>query len=91
MATGRALGAGITLARAGVELLPPVFDLTALSRRLIRQNLAWAILYNALAVPSALAGWVHPAIAAVAMALSSITVVLNSLRADPGRFGRREP
>jgi cation transport ATPase len=69
-----------TLLRGGVERLPALLALVASAGRVLRQNMVFSIAYNALAVPAALVGWVHPAVAAVAMAASSITIVLNSLR-----------
>ncbi|MFZ6773606.1 heavy metal translocating P-type ATPase [Undibacterium sp. SXout7W] len=48
--------------------------------RLIRENLAWAVLYNALAIPAAVMGLLEPWHAALGMSLSSLIVVLNALR-----------
>jgi P-type E1-E2 ATPase len=80
-ATGAAqAAAGISLAAGGVEQLPKIFGLLAASRRLMRQNLAWALIWNLAALPLAIAGHVHPAVAAAAMSLSSLAVVLNTAR-----------
>ena len=48
--------------------------------RLIRQNFAWALAYNALVLPLAAAGWIGPWEAALGMAASSIIVLLNASR-----------
>jgi Cu2+-exporting ATPase len=57
-----------------------VFDVTRATRTRIRQNLGWAFLYNVVAVPLAALGLLNPLFAAVAMATSSVIVVLNSRR-----------
>jgi len=48
--------------------------------RKILQNLTWALGYNLIAVPLAIAGLLHPVVAEICMALSSLTVVYNSMR-----------
>ncbi|MCK4708962.1 MAG: cation-translocating P-type ATPase, partial [Gammaproteobacteria bacterium] len=47
---------------------------------LIKQNISWAIIYNVIAIPFAMAGWVSPWMAAIGMSASSVVVVLNSMR-----------
>ena len=85
---GFAMGAGsdVALETAGVTLmkndLSSVADAILLSRATlakIRQNLFFAFVYNALGIPLAAAGFLNPVIAGAAMALSSVSVVSNSL------------
>ncbi|WP_331233801.1 heavy metal translocating P-type ATPase [Natronorarus salvus] len=63
-----------------LERVATVFDLARGTRRRIRENIAWALLYNAIAIPLAVVGLINPFFAAVAMALSSLIVVTNSRR-----------
>ena len=65
------------------DSLQPLVTAVEMSRktmRIVRQNLAWAIGYNALALPLAAAGFVPPWAAAIGMSASSLIVVLNALR-----------
>jgi Cu2+-exporting ATPase len=69
--------------------VPDAFALTTETRRRVRENLAWAFVYNAVAVPSAALGFLNPLLAAVAMAASSLLVVGNSARSMSGAAERR--
>ncbi|WP_267163402.1 heavy metal translocating P-type ATPase [Halovenus salina] len=64
--------------------VPAVFDIASGTKRRIRENLAWAFLYNAVAIPLALFQHINPLFAALAMATSSLLVVLNSARTPTG-------
>ncbi|MUW15423.1 cation-transporting P-type ATPase, partial [Halorubrum sp. CBA1125] len=63
-----------------LSAIPELFAITRGTNRRLKQNLGWAFLYNAVAVPMAVAGVLNPLLAALAMASSSILVVTNSAR-----------
>ncbi|WP_114110100.1 heavy metal translocating P-type ATPase [Thalassospira xiamenensis] len=71
--------AGITLMRSDPALVAGAIDVSISTRRKIAQNLFWAFAYNVIGVPLAAFGILSPAIAGAAMALSSVSVVSNSL------------
>jgi Cu+-exporting ATPase len=71
--------AGITLMRSDPALVSAAIDISIATRRKIAQNLFWAFAYNVIGVPLAALGVLSPAIAGAAMALSSVSVVGNSL------------
>jgi Cu2+-exporting ATPase len=84
-----ALDAGTALARASADAVSlgrrlgtvvTATGIAAETRKIIRQNLAWAILYNVTAVPLAVSGFLAPWMAAIGMSASSLVVVLNALR-----------
>jgi soluble P-type ATPase len=92
---GIAMGTGVGAAIEAADITVLSGDLRGVARALrlaretytiILQNLSWAFGYNLIAIPLAMTGLLSPALAAVAMGVSSITVVTNSLRLR--RFGR---
>jgi heavy metal translocating P-type ATPase len=74
--------ARIVLVEGGVERVGEALAIARATRRRMRQNLTWALVYNVLAIPAAALGWISPSLAAAAMAASSLSIVGNSLRAD---------
>ena len=72
--------ADIVLVHADLESVPRSIQLSRETLRVIKQNLGWAFGYNIAAIPLAMAGLLNPMVAGAAMALSSVLVVLNSLR-----------
>jgi Cu2+-exporting ATPase len=84
-----ALGTAAALAQARadvivlsdrIEDLPVLLDTARRTVAIVRQNLRWALFYNAASVPLALVGWLPPWLAGIGMAGSSLVVVLNALR-----------
>ena len=84
-----AMGEGTELARTQADcvllgqhllVLPAALRLSRSARRTIRENLWWAIVYNAIALPVAMCGFLTPWLAGIGMSFSSLWVVLNSLR-----------
>lgn len=84
-----ALARGSALAHRAADLvitgdrlgrLADAIELARRTRRVIRQNLAWASAYNLIALPFAMAGWVAPWLAALGMTASSLLVTANALR-----------
>lgn len=71
--------AGITLMRGDLRLVADAIDVSRRTYSKIRQNLAWAFVYNLLGIPLAALGLLSPVMAGAAMALSSVSVVGNAL------------
>ena len=92
-----AMGAGADVAMQAADVtlmrddLNGVADAISLSRATlakIRQNLFWAFIYNVLGIPAAALGFLNPVVAGAAMALSSVSVVSNSLLLKRWKSGR---
>jgi Cu2+-exporting ATPase len=84
-----AVGAGAPLAAAGADAILTAISLEPLAKTLlladktqaiIKENLLWALIYNLLAIPAAMMGWVNPWVAGIGMSLSSLAVTLNAWR-----------
>ena len=72
--------ADLVLAGSTLRNVPATLAIARRTRRIIRQNLMWALGYNLLALPLAATGNVTPWLAALGMALSSLAVTANALR-----------
>jgi Cu+-exporting ATPase len=80
--------AGVTLLRHDIRLVAETLRLGVLTMSKIRQNLFWAFAYNVTLVPLAMIGMMAPMFAGAAMALSSLSVVINSLAMRRGETKR---
>ena len=70
--------ADITLVSGSLSAVVSTVKLSRATFRKIRQNLFWAFIYNSIAIPLAILGLLHPVIAEISMAMSSVTVVGNA-------------
>jgi len=70
----------VTLVRGELTGVVEAITLSKATFRIIKQNLFWAFFYNIAMIPLAVIGWMHPVLAEIAMATSSITVVGNANR-----------
>lgn len=77
----------ITLLHGDIARIAEAILLSRATLRTIRQNLGWAFGYNVIAIPIAMAGLLNPIVAGGAMALSSVSVMANSLRLRTQRRG----
>ena len=74
----------IVLQQDSIISLYESFRISKRTLRLIEQNLGLSVIYNALTIPIAMAGYVIPLVASISMSFSSILVVLNSIRVKKG-------
>lgn len=88
--------ARVTIVSSNPEKIPQTIRLSSKTRKTVRQNLFWAFIYNVLGIPVAagvlfpITGFLlNPMLAGLAMALSSISVVSNSLRMSKMRMSKR--
>jgi Cu+-exporting ATPase len=82
MATGTDVAmhtAGVTLMRGDPRLVPAAIEMSRRTYAKIRQGLFWAFAYNVIGIPLAALGHLSPVLAGAAMALSSVSVVVNAL------------
>ncbi|MFT5481626.1 MAG: Cu2+-exporting ATPase [Halieaceae bacterium] len=83
--------ADIVIDNDSLEPLLLAVNIARACRRIIKQNLAWAVAYNLCAIPLAVAGLVPPWMAAIGMSASSLLVVINSLRLSRWQPSARNP
>ncbi len=99
-AVGIAISDGADVARAAADavlinndlrMIPWLFALSQTTMRKVRQNLAWAFVYNIIGLGLAVSGLLQPAVAALLMVLSNAVVTTNALRLRKMEIGGRKP
>jgi Cu+-exporting ATPase len=70
----------VTLVSGQLSGVASAIKLSRATFRKIKQNLFWAFFYNVVMIPLAIIGWMHPVLAEIAMATSSVSVVTNANR-----------
>lgn len=78
--------ADITLMNGNLNTLLNSINISEQTLKIIKQNLFWAFFYNIIAIPFAAFGYLNPMLAGFTMSLSSVSVVLNSLRLRKFKF-----
>lgn len=81
--------ADLTLIRSDLMGVVDAIDLSTATLGKIRQNLFFAFIYNVMGIPLAALGWLNPVVAGAAMAMSSVSVVSNSLLLKRWRPGKQ--
>ncbi len=81
--------ADITLVSSEIDVVIKAITLSKATFKKIKENYFWAWIYNAIAIPFAMFGLLHPMIGAAMMSLSSLNVIYNSLRLKKTDLGRR--
>ncbi|MCX6151962.1 MAG: heavy metal translocating P-type ATPase [Ignavibacteriales bacterium] len=76
----------ITLLKGDLMSIVKMIKLSRRTIRIIKQNLFWAFIFNAIGIPLAALGLLNPMFAALAMSFSSVSVVSNSLRLRKSKF-----
>ena len=71
--------AAVTIVRPDPRLIAASIDASRRTFRKIKQNLFWSFIYNVIGLPLAALGYLNPSLAAAAMAMSSLSVLANSL------------
>ena len=78
--------ADVTLMSSDLRQIAKTIQLSELTMKKIKQNLFWAFVYNTIGIPFAALGLLNPMVAGGAMAFSSVSVLLNSLRLNQAKL-----